>query len=140
MYWDLYDKVKKIIKKYAFMKLHDASRPLYLGTDASGVGLDAGFLQVREGLICPRGPPPDNAILRPKAFGFKCLSGVETCYSNIERKALGIFHELQKFHHYCFAKEVKNQHRPKMLGHCIQERCSNTFTKIVVHIIENTPI
>ena len=27
-------------------------------------------------------------------------------YSNIEQKALGMLHGLEKFQHYCFAKEV----------------------------------
>ena len=39
---DLYDKAKKIPKKDACIKFYDASRPLYLETDASGVSLGAG--------------------------------------------------------------------------------------------------
>ena len=34
------------------MKFYDASRPLYMETDASRVGLVAGLLQVREGMNC----------------------------------------------------------------------------------------
>ena len=41
MYQDLYDTAQKIVKKDACMKLYNASRPLYLETDASGVSLGA---------------------------------------------------------------------------------------------------
>ena len=30
----------------------------------------------------------------------------EQRYSNIEREALGILHDFEKFHHYCFGREV----------------------------------
>ena len=49
---------------------------------------------------------PDNTILHPIAFAGKSLTGAEQRYSNIERKALGILHGLEKFHHYCFGKKV----------------------------------
>ena len=44
MYQDLYNKAKKIIKRDACMKFCDASRPLYLETDASGVDHGVGLL------------------------------------------------------------------------------------------------
>ena len=49
---------------------------------------------------------PNNTILHPIAFASKSLTGTEYRYSNIEWEALGIFHGLKKFHHYCFAREV----------------------------------
>ena len=49
---------------------------------------------------------PDNTILRPIAFASKSLTGAEQRYSNIELQAFGILHGLEKFHHYCFGKEV----------------------------------
>ena len=49
---------------------------------------------------------PDNTILCPIAFASKSLTGAEHRYSNIEREALGILHGLEKFHHYCFGREV----------------------------------
>ena len=39
MFQDLYDRTKKIIKKDACLKFYDASRPLHLESDASGVSL-----------------------------------------------------------------------------------------------------
>ena len=36
----------------------------------------------------------------------KNLTGAEERYSNIKHKALGILHGLEKFHHYCFGREV----------------------------------
>ena len=45
---DLYDKAKKIINKDSCMKFYEPFRPLYQETDASGVGLGAGIMQVWE--------------------------------------------------------------------------------------------
>ena len=49
---------------------------------------------------------PDNIILHLIAFASKSLTGAEWRYSNIECEALGILHGLEKFHHYCFSREV----------------------------------
>ena len=43
-YQDLYDKAKKLITKHACMKFYDSLKPLYFGTDASGIGLGASLL------------------------------------------------------------------------------------------------
>ena len=47
----LFDKVEALIKENVCMKLYDEARPLYVETDASGVG--AGLLQIRDGVSCP---------------------------------------------------------------------------------------
>ena len=44
---------------------------------------------------------------RNEAFAAKKLTSMETCYSNREREAIGILYGLEKYHHYCFAHEVK---------------------------------
>ena len=49
---------------------------------------------------------PDNIIIHPVAFASESLTGAEWRYSNIEQEALGILHDLEKFHHYCFGREV----------------------------------
>ena len=41
MYQSLYDKAKNIISQDAYMKFYDASKPLFLNTDISGVSLGA---------------------------------------------------------------------------------------------------
>ena len=96
------------------MKFYDEIQPLYLQTDMSRVGLGAALLQTRSGTRWPRDKVPDNSILRPIVFGNKNLSSVERRYSNIEREVLGIPHGLNKFHHYCFAREVSitTNHKP----------------------------
>ena len=66
----------------------------------------AGLLQITEGMICGCDEVPDNATLHPISFASKSLSSMEWWYSNIEEEALGILYGLEKFHHYCFAKEV----------------------------------
>ena len=57
---------------------------------------------------------PDNTILQPIAFASKSLTGAEHRYSNIKHEALGVLHGLEKFHHYCFSREVLviTDHKP----------------------------
>ena len=88
------------------MKFYDDTKPLYLKTDASGIGLGAALLQLRESTTCQTHMAPDNTILCPIAFASKRLMGAECRYSNIKCEALGILHGLEKFHHYCFGREV----------------------------------
>ena len=57
-------------------------------------------------LIDQKDMAPDNTILCPIALTSKSLTDVEWRYSNIEHEALGILHGLEKFHHYCFGREV----------------------------------
>ena len=96
------------------MKFYDDTKPLYLETDVSGVGLGTALLQTWEDATCQRDTVPDNTILHTIAFASKSLTGTEHRYSNIEREALGKLHGLEKFHHYCFAREVNiiTNHKP----------------------------
>ena len=95
-------------------------KPLYLKTDALGVSLAAGLLQVREGMSCFKNTIPDSAILRSIAFASKNLSIAETCYSNIEGKSLSVLYSCQKFQQCSFARGT-NYHGPWTPGHHIQE-------------------
>ena len=67
-----------------------------------------------EGTTCQKDIVPDNSSLCPTAIASKSLTGAEHRYSNIERKALGIIHGLEKFHHYCFARKllIITNHKP----------------------------
>ena len=60
---ELYDRAKKIVKKHVCVKFYVASIPLYLETDASGVGQEVGLLQVGDGMNCRFDEVPDNEIL-----------------------------------------------------------------------------
>ena len=88
------------------MKSYDETKPLCIETDASGGGLGAAHLQKRSHTNCHRDEAPDNSILRAIAFASRSLTGAEMRYSNIEREALAILYSLEKFHHYCFGREV----------------------------------
>ena len=61
-----------------------------------------------------RNETPNNAALWSVTFASKSLTGMETCYGNIKKEALGILHGLEKFHHSCFSHEVKviTDHKP----------------------------
>ena len=119
-YQDLYDNAKKLITKDARMKFYDASKPLNLEMDASGVGLGAGLLQLQEDMNCVHDEVPNNMALHPVAFASGSVSSAEQWYSNIEREVLGILHGLEKFHHYCFGKEVHviPDHKPLVVMVC----------------------
>ena len=67
------------------MEFYDETRPLYLKTDISGVGVGAVLMQIRDRLNCPEEEAPQSSILRMIAFVSKCLSSTESRYSNIER-------------------------------------------------------
>ena len=104
----------KIIKDDVCMKFYNETKPLYLETDTSGIGLGAALLQTRDQMKCPRDIAPDNSILRPITFVSKCLTSMESRYSNIKREVLHILHGLERFCHYCFAREVNiiTDHKP----------------------------
>ena len=57
---------------------------------------------------------PDNTILWLIMFTSKSFTGAEWRYSNIKHEVLGILHGLEKFHHYCFGREVLiiTDHKP----------------------------
>ena len=105
-YQQLFDKAEFLIKVEMCMKFYDDTKPLYLETDASGVGLGAALLQLRDYMGCLKDTAPDNTILCPIVFVSKSLTGAERRYSNIKQEVLGILHSLEKFHHYCFGREI----------------------------------
>ena len=55
------------------MKFYEKTKPLYLETDASGIGLGFTLLQTRNGMTCRKDTAPDNTIWRPIAFASKSL-------------------------------------------------------------------
>ena len=89
-YQQRFEKGKLLIKAEICMKFYDNTKPLYLETDASGIGLGAALLQPRDDTVCQKGMVPDNNILRPITFASKSLMGAEQRYSNIKHEVLGI--------------------------------------------------
>ena len=69
---------------------------------------------MHEGTACQKDLVSDNTTLHPIVFASKSLTGVECRYSNMKKEALFILHELEKFHHYCFAREILiiTNHKP----------------------------
>ena len=86
----LFNKAKLLIKSDMCMKFCNDTKPLYLETDSSRVGLGAALLQTWEGTSCQKDTVPDNTILCQVAFASKSLTGTENRYGNIEREVLGI--------------------------------------------------
>ena len=116
-YQAIYDKAKSFIKADACMKFHDQSKPLYPETDVSGVGLGPALLLTRDGATYQKDTALGNIILQPIAFSSKSLISAEHRYINIEREVLAILHGLEKFHHYCFTRDVNviTDHKPLMV-------------------------
>ena len=106
----LFVKAKLPIKFNMCMKFYDDTKPFYIKTEASGVGLGTALLQTQEGMTCQK----DNTILHPIPFSSKSLMDAECGYSNIEREVLGILGGLKKFHHCWFVREVYviTNHKP----------------------------
>ena len=75
-YQQLFNKAKSLIKVEMCMKFYD-TKPLYLKTDASGIGLGAALLQLRDNTRCQKDTAPDNINLHPIAFASKSLTGAE---------------------------------------------------------------
>ena len=114
LYQTLYGEAKILMKDDVCMKFCDETRPQYLETYVFGIGLSTALLQTRDVMTCPRDTAPDDTILRPIAFASKGLTSAEQRYSSIEREVLGLLHCLERFHHYCFAREVSiiTDHKP----------------------------
>ena len=80
----MFEEAKAIIKEHICMRFHDETKPLYIETDASGVGLGAALLQTKENMSFHRDKAQDNSILKPIVFARKSLILAEKRYSNIE--------------------------------------------------------
>ena len=63
-------------------------------------------MQLNDGINFGCDEVTDNTILHQIVFASKILLNTDQHYSNIECEALGILHGLEKFHHYCFTREV----------------------------------
>ena len=83
---------------------------------------------------CGQDEVPNNTALCPIAFVSKSVSSAEQQCSNIELGALGILHSLEKFHHYCFAKEVNMITDQKQWVSMVS---SDVLTLITVATVQN---
>ena len=113
-YQKMFDKAKAIIKEDVYMKFYDETKPLCIETEASKVVLGAALLQTGSNTNCHRDEAADNNPHRLTTFSSKSLTRAEDRYSNIESEALEILYGFEKFHHFCFAREVCSimDHKP----------------------------
>ena len=65
-------------------------------------------------LSCGNDEVPDNVTPHPIVFVSKSLSSAGQWYNNIEWESLSTLNSLDRFHYYCFAKEVNviMDHKP----------------------------
>ena len=98
------------------MKFYDDTKPLYIKTDAYGVGLGATLLQTRSNTTCLKEWKLQKTAYSELLYlSAKAWLEQKNRYSNIEREALGILYGLRKFYHYCFVREVSIIMDPKPL-------------------------
>ena len=143
-YQQLFIKAKSLIKGDVCMKFYDDTKLLNLETDTSGVGLGAALLQLHNNTTWQKDMVPDKTILCPTAFASESLTGAEQRYSNTEREALSILHGLEKFHHYCFGREVLIITNHKLLVSIfkkdvamLSEHIQHILLKIHQHRVQN---
>ena len=111
---EAFENAKKLVSKDCCLRFYDSELPLYMEMDASKVGLGAALLQPQENYEYSDQDTPPTEDLRPVAYASKSLTSAESNYSNIEHEALGVVHGLEKFHHYCYGRQVNviTDHKP----------------------------
>ena len=139
-YQQLFDKAKLLIKAEMCLTFYDDTKQLYLETDASGIGLGAALLQIRDNTGCQKDTASDNTILCPIAFASKSLTGTEQRYSNIKHEVLRILHGLEKFHHYCFGRETLVITDQKLLVSIFKKDGSHIITADSTYTTKNQPV
>ena len=94
---------KSNYKRRCVHEIYDETKPLYIETDA--------LLQTRNNTNCHRDETLNNSI--PLHCPAKAHQVRKKC-SSIEREALGMLYGHEKFHHYCFVREVSiiMDHKP----------------------------
>ena len=143
--WDsmcqnLYDSAKNIMKNNVTIAFYNEKEQLFLETDVSGMGLGPSLLQVRDGVWFQSNEMTDNTVLQPIAVASKSLTSIETCYSNIDKEAIGILHSIGKCNHYCFALEVSVNIKPQATGGNLQDRCHKPITHTSKDTIMNPSV
>ena len=73
--------VTPISKRNKSMAFYNEKEQMYLETDASGDGLEASLLQVRDGMKFLRYKPNENAALQLIAFESNSITNAETHYA-----------------------------------------------------------
>ena len=70
------------------MKFYDDTKPLYIETDVSGVGLEGALLQTRNNTNFHGDEVQDNSILRPTALARKSLTRAEKDTALLKRSTM----------------------------------------------------
>ena len=124
---------KQSPKRNICMKAYDAEKLSYIQTDALVVGLVQDYYRQRTGWIVHRTKLQTIPYLTPshcKQESIQCWKR----YSNIEWEVLDILHSLDKFHHYCFTREVCKitDHKAypwysRRMWQCYHKDCGTTY-------------
>ena len=115
-YQKSFNKAKSIIKADAFLKFYNETKPLYLETDVSEVGLGADLLQTINGTSCPRDVAPDNNIHRPIIFANKKSIQCREEIQQYRKKIICYITKHGKKSSLLLAKEVSiiRDHKPQL--------------------------
>ncbi|XP_048583419.1 uncharacterized protein K02A2.6-like [Nematostella vectensis] len=95
---EAFKKVKEEISSLGVLRYFDPKEETVIQTDASLKGVGAVLLQGGQ----------------PVCYASKALTETEQNYSNIEREALGVVWELERFHYFIYGKQctVNTDHKP----------------------------
>ena len=103
-----FEQLKIAVANPPFLRFPDFSRPFYLGTDASQLGVGGVLYQPKDGDQDIR---PDNIV----AIVSKVLSGPQLNYSAFKRELLALVFCLRQFHQYIWGRTdtvVYTDHKP----------------------------
>ena len=111
-YQDLFDRAETLYKKDTCMKFYKKTRLLYLGTDASRVGLGTGLLQIGHDMNCTHDQAQYN-VMTHSFHQYKLILCREMIQQHQGRSTWNNTWA-RKFCHYCFAREVSitADHKP----------------------------
>ena len=139
-YQQWFEKAKSLIKAEMCMKCYDDTKPLYLKTEHLELALGQHYYNWGKTHNLPNTHDTRQHNPLPYHICKQSLMHTECRYSNIECEALGILHGLEKFHHYCFGREVLVITHHKLLVSMSKKRCGHIITTHTVHTIKNPPI
>ena len=123
------------------MAFYNENLQLYLEKDVLGASLRANLFQKRDRIQFPGNEAPDNAAMWSIEFVSKNLTSAEIHYCNTKRDALGILHDLETFHQYCFTNDIRLVTNHKLLVAVSKKdigSLSHRLQRILLHILNTT--
>ena len=101
---DSFNGLKELLARAPLLSFPDFSRPFYVATDASNVGIGAVLYQLPEGVPEPKDMQSVLANANYISFMARTLQDRERKYSATKKELLAIVFALKKFHSYLWGR------------------------------------